>query len=289
MTFKLFNADCNDVFRKIKDESIDLIITSPPYCMGKAYDKHTTVEGFIEINEPAIEQCFRKLKNGGSICWQVGHHVNKGEVIPLDYIVYDIFRRVCPTAKLRNRIIWYFEHGANCRNRFSGRHEAILWFSKGEEYYFDLDSVRTPQKYPGKKYYKGSKKGQYSCNPLGKNPGDVWVIPNVKSNHVEKTIHPCQFPIGLVQRLVRSLSPEDGIVMDPFMGVGSSGAAAVIESRNFLGIELDEGYFNIAKARLVAATDGKLKYRDANKPIYDPASAGAVAVAPDWDSLKLEE
>lgn len=280
MSYIIHNDNCIDIFPTIEDESLDLTITSPPYCIGKAYDIHTTIEGFLEINEPVIKEVYRKTKPGGSICWQVGHHVKDGEIIPLDFIVYDCFRRLCPDAKLRNRIIWHFEHGANCRKRFSGRHETILWFTKGKDYYFDLDPVRVKQKYPGKKYYKGSKKGQYSCNPLGKNPGDVWIIPNVKSNHVEKTEHPCQFPISIAQRLILSMTPENGTVLDPFMGSGSTGAAAIIENRNFIGVELDHDYFNIAKSRLELAENKELLYREIDKPIYDPKNAGAVGKDP---------
>lgn len=280
MDFFITNDDCTKIISNIEDDSLDLTLTSPPYCIGKAYDIHTTIEGFKEINEPIIAAVYNKTKPGGSICWQVGHHVTKGEIIPLDFIVYEIFKRVCPDIKLRNRIVWHFEHGANCRNRFSGRHETILWFTKGDNYYFDLDAVRVKQKYPGKKYYKGTKKGEYSCNPLGKNPGDLWSIPNVKSNHVEKTVHPCQFPIGLAQRIIRALSPKGGMVFDPFMGSGSTGAAAILEDRNFTGIELDKKYFDISKERLTLAQKGLLRYRDIETPVFDPAKAGAVAKDP---------
>lgn len=280
MSYDIYNEDCLERLLMLEDESVDLTITSPPYCIGKAYDIHTTIEGFLEINEPVIREVYKKTKVGGSICWQVGHHVNKGEIIPLDFIVYDCFRRLCPDAKLRNRIIWHFEHGANCKNRFSGRHETILWFTKGNKYHFDLDAVRVQQKYPGKKYYKGDKKGQYSCNPLGKNPGDVWIIPNVKSHHVEKTAHPCQFPISIAQRLIRSLAPKDGLVLDPFMGSGSTGAAAIIEERKFVGIELEKEYFDIAQKRLDLAETNELPYREIDKPVFDPKDAGAVGRPP---------
>jgi len=280
MNSTLVNGDCLEAIQVLEDESIDLTLTSPPYCIGKAYDVHTTIEGFVESNREIIRQVYKKTKPGGSICWQVGHHVRKGEIIPLDFVVYELFRELCPTAKLRNRIIWSFGHGANCINRFSGRHETILWFSKGSDYFFDLDAVRVPQKYPGKKHYKGARKGEYSCNPLGKNPGDVWEIPNVKAGHVEKTGHPCQFPVGLAQRIVRSMCPKNGVVLDPFMGSGSTGAACMLEDRNFVGFELDKEYFGIAQDRIEAAKSGNLRYRDVELPILDPKLAGSVAKSP---------
>lgn len=123
--------------------------------------------------------------------------VDGGAIIPLDTVLYPLFHKL--GVRMRNRIIWHFEHGLHCPKRFSGRYETIMWFSKSKDYVFNLDPVRVPQKYPGKKYFKGSKAGKYSCNPLGKNPGDLWVIPNVKSNHVEKMDEMCQFSAMLIE------------------------------------------------------------------------------------------
>jgi len=120
--------------------------------------------------------------------------------VPLDIQFDPIFRK--HGLSLRNRIIWHFGHGLHNKRRFSGRYEVILWYTKSDNYVFNLDDVRIPSKYPGKRHFKGPKTGQLSGNPKGKNPEDVWDIPNVKSNHVEKTEHPCQFPVGLVERLI---------------------------------------------------------------------------------------
>jgi adenine-specific DNA-methyltransferase len=128
----------------------------------------------------------RLLHPRGSICWQVGNHVDDGEVVPLDIVLYPIFKE--HGLKLRNRIVWHFEHGLHCTKRLSGRYETILWFTKSNDYTFNLDPIRVPSKYPGKKHFKGPRAGQLSGNPLGKNPSDVWIFPNVKNNHVEKTV-----------------------------------------------------------------------------------------------------
>lgn len=173
------------------------------------------------MHEQLAPLLVRALKRGGSLCWQVGHHVNKGVVTPLDAIAYTIFSKH-KDLLLRNRIVWTFAHGVHASRRFSGRHETVLWFTKGTDYTFDLDSVRVPQKYPGKRYYKGPKKGELSGNPLGKNPSDVWDIPNVKANHIEKTEHPCQFPVALAQRLIRALTKPGELIVDPFLGSGTS-------------------------------------------------------------------
>ena len=156
----LYNGDCRQFFREIPDESVDLIITSPPYCMGKAYENpKDDIETFKKQHTQIFQDIYRVLKPGGSICWQVGYHVSESCVTPLDFIVYDLFTTLSQEKNipliLRNRIIWTFGHGLNSVKRFSGRHETILWFTKGKQTSFNLDSVRIPQKYPGKKFYRG--------------------------------------------------------------------------------------------------------------------------------------
>ena len=154
--------------------------------------------------------------------------------------------------------------------RFSGRYEVILWFTKSDEYIFNLDPVRIPQKYPNKKYFKGDKKGELSCNPLGKNPSDVWNIPNVKANHIEKTIHPAQFPVELVERLILSMTNENDWTLDPFMGTGTTQIASLIHNRKSCGAELLDEYYEIALQRINSAISGDLKIRPMNRPIFDP-------------------
>jgi len=166
--------------------------------------------------------------------------------------------------------VWHFGHGLHASKRFSGRYEVILWFTKGNEYIFNLDAVRVPQKYPKKKYFKGPKKGQLSGNPLGKNPGDIWEIPNVKANHVEKTIHPCQFPVELIERLVLSMTDEGDWVLDPFIGVGTTAIAALMHNRKAIGTEIVPEYVEVAKKRIRLAEKGTLRIRPMERSVYDP-------------------
>ena len=171
---------------------------------------------------------------------------------------------------LRNRIVWKFGHGMHCKRRFSGRYEVVLWYTKKEaDYVFNLDAVRIKSKYPGKRYFRGPKKGQYSGNPQGKNPEDVWDIPNVKSHHIEKTDHGRQFPVGLIERLVLALTNDGGLVFDPFAGVGSAGVAAAIHRRRFWGAEIVPHYVSTGRERIEAALRGRARYRPHDKPIYD--------------------
>jgi adenine-specific DNA-methyltransferase len=263
----LYLGDCLDILKQIPDSSIQLIITSPPYNIGKEYERKTDIKKYVLQQNRVINECVRVLKNEGSICWEIGNYVNNGEIIPLDILLYDCFKN--NQLQLRNRIVWHFGHGLHCSKRFSGRYETILWFTKSDQYIFNLDSVRVPQKYPGKKYFKGPNAGKYSGNPKGKNPTDIWDIPNVKNNHIEKTCHPCQFPISLVQRLILSLSNEKDIVFDPFLGVGSTAVAGIINKRRVAGAEILKKYYDIACERVMLACNNKLKIR-ADKPVYQP-------------------
>jgi len=266
--FVVYEGECRDLVNSIPDKLVKLVVTSPPYNLGKPYETRMDLEKYLSQQRKVIEQCVRVLDDNGSSCWQVGNYVDNGEIIPLDIVLYPIFASL--GLHLRNRIIWSFGHGLHASKRFSGRYEVILWFTKSNLYTFNLDAVRIPQKYPKKKHFKGPKKGQYSGNPLGKNPGDVWEIPNVKSNHVEKTIHPCQFPVELIERLVLSMTDEGDWVLDPFLGVGSTAIAALIHRRRAIGAEIMEEYNTITKDRIVKAMRGELRIRPMQRSIFDP-------------------
>lgn len=268
----LFTGDCLTLLKQIPDKSVGLVITSPPYNLGKSYERKQELTDYLKLQKSVIAQCVRILRPGGSICWQVGNHMNgHGRIVPLDILFYRLFARYesRDSLRLRNRIIWHFEHGLHCQQRFSGRYETILWYTKGDKYRFDLDAVRIPQKYPGKRAYRGPKKGQFSGNPLGKNPGDVWIFPNVKGNHIEKTSHPCQFPIELPTRLILALTKRGDLVVDPYLGVGSTAIAGVLNGRRVAGADTVREYISIARARVRNAVKRKLKYREI-KPVYMP-------------------
>lgn len=259
-----------DFMRSLESASMKLIVTSPPYNLGKAYEAREPLESYVQQQTEVISECVRLLHPEGSLCWQVGNHVQSGEIVPLDVVLYPVFA-FTHGLRLRNRIIWHFEHGLHCSKRLSGRYETILWFTKGDKYTFNLDSVRVPSKYPGKKYFKGPKAGQLSGNPLGKNPGDVWIFPNVKNNHVEKTIHPCQFPVELVERLVLALTNSGDRVFDPYMGVGTTVVAALMHDRLGYGCDNVAEYVDAAWQRVHSLRAGTLRTRPMGKPVYDPS------------------
>lgn len=262
-------ADNLQFMRPFASGSMQLIVTSPPYNIGKAYERRRLLEHYVAQQAQVISECVRLLNTRGSLCWQVGNHVEDGEIFPLDMVLYPIFQE--HGLHLRNRIIWHFEHGLHCSKRLSGRYETILWFTRTDDYVFHLDPIRVPSKYPGKKYFKGPNAGRLSCNPLGKNPGDVWIFPNVKNNHVEKTVHPCQFPVELVERLVLALSEPGDSVFDPYMGVGSTVIAALRHKRRGYGCDIVAEYVAIAGERIRELGEGTLRTRPMNRPVYDPS------------------
>ena len=295
LDYKYECCDALDFCKKIDNGKIKLIITSPPYNIGKSYEVKTDIEEYIQNLQPILTELVRILADDGSLCWQVGNYVENGEIYPLDIYFYPYFKQL--GLHLRNRIVWHFGHGLHCSKRFSGRYETLLWFTKSNDYTFNLDAVRIPSKYPGKRYFKGDKKGQISGNPKGKNPEDVWEltlqrlyddwdkqiwdIPNVKANHPEKVDHPCQFPIELVERCVLALTDEKDIVFDPFAGVGSSLIGALKNKRMAYGTDWEQKYVDIGIARIQALAKDSLTTRPMYQEIYVPKITDKVAQRPE--------
>jgi len=284
-----------EVLKSLPSAFAKLVVTSPPYNIGKEYETKIELQRYLADAKEVCTELHRLLDPEGSICWQVGNYVESGEVFPLDIYFYPIFKAL--GFKLRNRVIWHFDHGLHNSKRFSGRYETLLWFTKSEKYTFNLDAVRVPSKYPGKRHYKeGPNYGKPSGNPLGKNPADIWKIvvrdwdsglwniPNVKANHPEKTIHVCQFPIELVERCVLALTNEQDWVLDPFAGVGSAVVGALKCNRRGIGIDRDERYLNVARGRIEMLRAGNLPYRPLGKPILQPNGTEKVARIPEeWN------
>jgi len=284
-------GDTYELLQTIPSRVVKLIITSPPYNIGKQYETRVAINEYLDKQDAVIDDLVRVLDDKGSICWQVGNYIEDSEVFPLDIFYYQLFKK--RGLRLSNRIIWHFGHGLHASKRFSGRYETILWFTKGDNYTFNLDAVRIPAKYPGKRHFKGPNKGKPSGNPLGKNPSDIWMfilqewdkqiwdIPNVKANHPEKTIHPCQFPIELVERCVLALTNEGDWVLDPYCGVGSTLIAGLKHKRRVIGFEKEPDYVKISHERIYDFFEGRLKIRPIGKPVYKPSGRERVSQIPD--------
>lgn len=246
-------GDCLEVLRALPHDSIDLVVSSPPYNLGKEYEARRALAIYLDEQTEVLRECSRVLKSTGSLFWQVGAFSDNGALVPLDIRFFPILENVGLIPK--NRIVWVRQHGLHATRKFSCRHETILWFAKSSEHVFNLDAIRVPQKYQNKKHYRGEKRGELSCNPDGKNPGDIWIFRNVKHNHEEQTIHPCQFPEDLIARIVLSTTVPGAVVLDPYMGAGTVAVVARDHGRHYIGAELEPRYHSVALRRLSGAPD----------------------------------
>lgn len=300
---ELLEGDSLQILDSIANESCRLIITSPPYNVGKEYERNRwrSLDEYLEWIKPIVEKICFKVAKDGNLCWQVGNHISDREVFPLDYFFYSLF--IKNGFRLRNRIIWHFNFGQHETRRFSGRYETLLWFTKSDQYYFQLEPVRIPQLYPGKRHAlaRGDKGGLPSGNPKGKNPTDywtfepeqafknepVWNLPNVKANHPEKTIHPCQFPSELVERCVLALTEVGDTVLDPFVGTGTSVIAAAKHDRRGIGIDQSHKYIELARSRLAEHQAGRVITRPMGQPVRRPKIGERVSTIPaEWKATR---
>ena len=301
----IYQGDALKLIEQVSDESVGLVLSSPPYNIGKPYERgmFKSLGEYAEWMDGLVEKIIEKVALDGHVCWQVGSYVRDGSLMPLDYLFFPMFeKRGC---FLRNRIIWRYNFGLHAQRRFSGRYETLLWFSRSDEYKFNLDPVRVPQLYPGKRHSKskGERAGLPSGNPMGKNPSDfwefdpasafdgkpVWDIPNVKANHPEKTDHPCQFPNELADRCILAMTSERDLVLDPFAGAGTTVVCAEGRGRVGIGFELDAAYANQANERLVLAKQGKLPIRYSGMEARQPKRGERVASVPDEWLLQAGE
>lgn len=249
MSVEIHHGPCEPILKSMTPGSVQAVITSPPYNMGREYESETSLHAYISWLSSIVQDIGAALALHGSLWLQVGSYVRDGATTPIDCMIFPALAKAGLT--LRNRVIWVMDHGTHATKRLSPRYEVILWATKGSAY-FDLDPIRIPQLHPGKRHFKGPKKGELSCNPLGKNPGDVWPITQVKNNHPEKTAHPCQFPEELVRRCVLSTTKPGDLVVDPFGGSGTVGRVCADLGRRALLIERDAKYVEIARRRIAA-------------------------------------
>lgn len=253
---------CVDVMGGMEEESVALIFSSPPYNIGKSYEQPVAIADYLNEMTVVAQAMFRVLRLGGHLCWQVGNHVFDGEVTPLDLLFHPLFTKL--GFVLQRRFIWTFGHGLHCQNRFSGRYETISWYTKGVSRHLPHPPAIVAS--------------EWSTLILD--------VPNVKSNHVEKTSHPCQFPVELVERFVLALTDPSDVILDPFGGAGSTVVAAVKQTRRGVSIECVDTYVQLAKSRLRLLRNGCLSTRPMGRAICDPASTGSLsAMPPGWSDV----
>ena len=262
---KIICADTLKTLKTFPDNSVDLILTSPPYYLDKEYETDKSFQQYLETHTQIIKECYRVLKPTGSIYWNVAQTIYEDEILPLGTLFYNIFKlKEVGNFYMKNWIIWHFEGGVNCKNRLTGRYENLLWFVKNKnKYTFNLDEIRIPSKW--------QLLGDKRCNPNGKNPTDFWTFKDEdkkletyleaensvyeinrisNNNKKEKTPHPCQFPEALVERVIKSATNEGDIVLDIFNGSGTTSKVANQLNRSWIGIDRDKNYCKIVKLRV---------------------------------------
>ena len=246
----IYNMDCIEAMKILPPNVIDITFTSPPYNIGKTYENVMNVESYVEWCYIWLKEIHRITKHDGSLWLNIGYLFlpHTGKAVPISYLLWNK-----TSFYLQQEIVWNYGAGVACKNMFSPRNEKILWFVKDENnYIFNLDAIRDKNvKYPNQK-----KNGKLRCNTLGKNPSDVWQIAKVTSGKgrmsSERTSHPAQTPVDLLDRVILGGSHEQNIVLDPFMGSGSTAISAIKNNRRFICFEIDRNYCKLAEKRIMS-------------------------------------
>lgn len=244
----IYNGDCQELLPKLDDCVIDLTVTSPPYNIGKVYEKALPLDDYIKWCSKWIHEIHRLTTSTGAFWLNLGYLSipDRAKAIPIPYLLWDKI-----PFFLIQEIIWSYGAGVAGRKFFSPRNEKFLWYVKQSgSYIFNLDEVRDLDvKYPNQR-----KNGKLKVNPNGKNPSDVWQFKKVTSGHnrssKERTPHPAQFPEELIERIIKVSSNEGGVIMDPFVGSGTTAVVAMRLRRPVIGFELQTSYCNIAASRI---------------------------------------
>jgi adenine-specific DNA-methyltransferase len=246
----LYNMDCHDGLRKLVSNNIeiDATITSPPYNIGKEYEKVLSVDKYVEWLSDILNLIYDTTKQNGSLLLNVGYLgiQDKGRAVPIPYLIWDKIK-----FYLNQEIVWNYGAGVATKYYLSPRNEKVLWYVKNyDDYTFNLDEIRDPEiKYPNQK-----KNGKLRCNQIGKNPSDVWQIAKVTSgtnrSSKERTPHPAQFPEDLILRMIMGFTNKEDLILDPFIGSGTTANTALLNNRNCIGFEIEEKYCHWIKKRI---------------------------------------
>lgn len=247
-TCSLYCVDTIKAQKQIDKQIANLIVTSPPYNIGKEYENKKSIEDYVNWSTEWIKGSSNLLKENGALLLNIGYLTveNVGRAIPIPYLLWDKI-----PLYLNQEIVWNYSAGVACKNYLSPRNEKVLWYVKDKDNYtFNLDAVRDPNvKYPNSK-----RNGKSRVNTLGKNPSDVWEIAKVTTgtnrSSKERTPHPCQFPIDLIDRAILGFSNVNDIVLDPFMGSGTTFESCLKNNRYCIGFEIREDYCNIIRNRI---------------------------------------
>ncbi|PKO44588.1 MAG: site-specific DNA-methyltransferase [Betaproteobacteria bacterium HGW-Betaproteobacteria-22] len=246
--YAIYNSDCITGMNKLPADLVNLTITSPPYNIGKEYETPLPLNQYLNWCGDWIREIHRVTCLDGAFWLNVGYVPvdNIAKAMPLTYLLWDKV-----PFFLIQELVWNYGAGVATKHSLSPRNEKFLWYVKNKDQYtFNLDEIRDPDvKYPNQK-----KNGKLRCNTIGKNPSDVWQIAKVTSganrSSSERTPHPAQFPMDLIDRLVKGFSNPSDLLLDPFMGSGTTAESAIRHNRYVIGFELRNDYCLQIKERL---------------------------------------
>jgi site-specific DNA-methyltransferase (adenine-specific) len=250
---KVYNQDFLAGAEAIPDASIDLIVADPPYNLGKDYgndsDQRESAE-FLEWTCKWLDLAIPKLKSTGSLyifaTWRYSPEI------------FSFLKTRCKMPlQMINEIIWDRKvpsMGGSTR-RYSSVHDTIGFFARSRDYYFDIDAVRIPYDAATKKARSRSIFVGKKWLEVGYNPKDVWSVSRLHRIHSEREDHPTQKPLEIIERMVRASCPENGIVLDPFAGSGTTVAACLLNNRNYTAFEINEDYYRTILSRIERIKD----------------------------------
>lgn len=241
---KIYNQDVLEGIQVIPDGALDLIVADPPYCLGKDYGNNSdklSSDEYLKWTYKWIDAVIPKLKDSGSfyvfLTWRYSPEIFsyiKKKLIMVNEIIWD---RKVPSM------------GGSIRS-FTSVHDTIGFFAKSKKYFFDLDAVRIPYDAETKKARSRSIFEGAKWLEIGYNPKDLWSISRIHKQAPERENHPTQKPLELINRIVRSSSPKEGLVLDPFMGSGTTAISCIRNNRNYVGFELNPIYCEMIECRI---------------------------------------
>lgn len=256
----IFNKSC-EVMIELPDKSVNLMVTSPPYNIGIDYgNKHVNgkiVESkgvkysdnlpedeYRKMLKNVIDETKRVLKDDGQIWFNIKNRYDGIQVIP-PFWVMDFFEGMF----LKNLVVWNFDWGGSTNRRFAPRYEFVFFYTKHKDHYtFNLDEVKIPSLNFRPDRYKTQLK----------NPSDVWRMALVSGNEIERTGHPAQYPEELIERIILLGTNEGDVVLDPFMGSGTTAVVAKKLNRHYVGYEIVNKYIEMANERIEKSCNNKI-------------------------------
>ncbi|MDO5558684.1 MAG: site-specific DNA-methyltransferase [Oscillospiraceae bacterium] len=236
---ELVCSDVADALQKLEDASIDLIVTDPPYNINKNYGNNKGMlefDEYLDFTRKWLREADRVLKKNGTIYIFMGMRY-------ISYI-YSILEREMG-YRFNSWITWYYTQGMGKTKGFSPRHDDILMFTKSNDFKFNLDSIRVPQK-----FYRTVN------NMRGANPGNVWEFSHMHYCNRHRLEHPTQKPEGLYERMILASSDEGDTVLDPFVGSGTALRVCQNTNRNCIGIDINPTYISMSRNRLIRPFEG---------------------------------